>query len=185
MSFFFCTFAALIIITRMYKCKYSRLRVALRIRQMARQINKDHLITPDTVFLVMLSGGVWFSSKLFDALGNLNHPVFYIKGHSYTNNQRGQFIWDIMPDIELKNKNVIVIDDICDSGETLLAIQQLLQAQEVSQLTAITLLKRCPSKIENQIPLYSCFHDHSKDYFVGCGLDDNGHSRLLRYIGVC
>jgi len=169
----------------MYKCKYSRLSVRLSIRQMAKKLQREHLISDDTIFLVMLSGGVWFASKLFDALGDMPNSVYYIKGHSYTNNERGQFIWDMMPDIDLKGREVIIIDDICDSGETLLAIQQLLQAQEVGRLTAVTLLKRCPCQVEQHLTLYSCIADSSKDYFVGCGLDDKGHSRLLRYIGVC
>jgi len=182
---FFLYFCALIYYTHMYKCKYSRLRVKWSIRRMAQKLKSEHVVDNDTVYLVMLSGGVWFASQLFNALGDIPNEVFYIKGHSYTDNERGQFIWDMMPDIDLKGRQVVVIDDICDSGETLLAIQQLLLAQEVGRLTAVTLLKRCPCQVEQQLTLYSCIADSSKDYFVGCGLDDKGHSRLMRHIAIC
>jgi len=165
----------------MYKCKYSRLRVMWNIRKMARKLKAEKLVKDDTVFLVMITGGVWFASKLFDCLGNLPNEVFYIKAHSYNGTQRGEFVWDLMPKIDLSNRNVILLDDICDSGVTLKAAGEYLLPRTKS-LMAVTLLQRLPCYTDIHLPLYACIQDHSTDFFVGCGLDCNGHGRLLQHI---
>jgi len=168
----------------MYKCKYPRLKVALKIRQMAKKLQKEQLVNDDTVFMVMLSGGVWFSNQLFNRLGDIPNEVFYIKGHSYKGKDRGKFEWDLMPDVNLSNRDVVVIDDICDSGETLKAVYQELQ-NRVRSIQAVTLLKRLPCPVEVGMPVWACIEDESKDFFVGCGLDDSGRGRLLQQICVC
>lgn len=164
--------------------KYTRLRVRESIRQMARQLKSEQIITDNTIFLVMLTGGVWFASHLFDALGDLSNEIFFIKGHSYKDNARGQFEWDLVPNMDLKGRDVVIIDDICDSGETLKAAYEQF-GEGVNSIIGLTLLKRLPCTLEIGMPVYSCIEDATKDYFVGCGLDDNGRGRLLPYVAIC
>jgi len=168
----------------MYQCKYTRLRVKIAIRKMARKLRREQLMDDDTVFMVMLSGGVWFSNQLFDALGDIENEVYYIKGHSYKGKNRGEFEWEMLPDVDLSGKKIVILDDICDSGMTLQAAYEKLKPM-AKEIMAVTLLKRVPCPIELEMPVYACIEDGTKDFFVGCGLDDNSHGRLIRKICIC
>ncbi|MBQ0136422.1 MAG: hypothetical protein KBS40_00235 [Bacteroidales bacterium] len=168
----------------MYRIKYSKQKVAGAIRNMAKTLKEEHVVNDDTVFLVMLTGGVWFATHLFDALGDMPNEVYYIKGHSYASQSREQFVWDYIPNIDLRGRNVVIIDDICDSGETIKAAYEKLSPVAKS-ITAITLMRRIPNALPQEIKLYACIDDDSTQFFVGCGLDDNGPGRLLRHIGIC
>jgi len=180
-----CTFVPLIYNRmHMYRCKYTRLRVQWNICKMAKRLRREHIVDDNTVFMVILSGGVWFSNQLFNRLGDIPNEVYYIKGHSYEGKERGNFVWDLLPDADLSNRDVIVIDDICDSGETLKATYLELK-NRVRSIQAVTLLKRLPCPAEVGMPVWACIEDESKDFFVGCGLDDNSHGRLIRKICIC
>ncbi|MCQ2342345.1 MAG: hypothetical protein MJZ75_02470 [Paludibacteraceae bacterium] len=166
-----------------YPIKYSKFRVRRAIRRMAKRLKKNQVIGPDTVFVVMLNGGVWFSSRLFDCLGDLTNEVYYLKGHSYNAQSREDFVWDYIPDVDFTGRDIVVIDDISDSGETLKAVYNKLNGIARS-FAAVTLLQRIPRALPEEIPLYSCIDDASSNFFVGCGLDCEHGGRLLAYIAV-
>jgi len=168
----------------MYKCKYSRMKVAFNIFKMARMLKKEHLLSSDSVFLVMLSGGVWFAHQLFRHLGDMNNEVYYIKAHSYQGKEQQDLTWDLLPDADLKDRKIIMIDDICDSGATINAVYQQ-YGEQARRICAVTLIKRVPCMTALKMPVYACIEDRSQDFFVGCGLDDNERGRLLQHIAVC
>jgi len=167
-----------------YKVKYSEQYVRERIAQAAKQLRDKGILTDDTVYLIMMNGGIWFAMHLFDCLGDMNNAVYMIKGHSYSGQNRGELQWDYIPEMHLEGKRVVVLDDICDSGATINAIYHYFHDQ-VASIHFVTLLQRANTQLEEEISLYSCIHDDSKDFFVGCGLDDNEMGRMLPYIGVC
>lgn len=182
-SVFFCTFAPYFHFLIMYHVKYSKLQVEIAIRKMARKLKKEHIVHEDTVYIVMLTGGVWFACHLFDALGNASNEVHYIKGHSYAAKERCEFMWDYLPEINVKGRDVVILDDICDSGETLKIVHEHF-SKEAHSVIAVTLMQRIPRILPENIRLYACIDDHSTQFFVGCGLDNNGRGRLLNYVGT-
>ncbi|MCQ2348835.1 MAG: hypothetical protein MJZ65_06615 [Paludibacteraceae bacterium] len=167
-----------------YPVKYSKAHVAAAIRKMAHKLKNEQIVNDNTIYLVMLNGGVWFAMKLFEQMGNMDNEVYFIKGHSYDGTNRQTFTWDYMPEIDLAGRDVVVIDDICDSGETLKQVYMQLKDQ-VHSVTMVTLMLRTPRALDAAIPLYTCIEDGSSKFFVGCGLDNRHHGRLLEYVGVC
>ncbi|MBQ7192236.1 MAG: hypothetical protein IJS00_05115 [Paludibacteraceae bacterium] len=165
-----------------YPIKYSSATINDAIQTMAKQLVANQIVTDQTVFIVLLNGGVWFASHLFDALGDLPNEVYYAKCHSYDGQTRKELMWDYQPQMNITGRDVVVLDDICDSGQTATAVVRALQ-QSVKSVAVVTLLKRETTHI-NDIPLYSCITDHTDDFFVGCGLDDNGRNRMLPFIGI-
>ncbi len=167
----------------MYEIKYSEQTVALAIKEMANRLKEDGVFTEDSVFLIMLGGGLWFATHLFDNWGRMNNEVYFLKGHSYNACNRQQFTWDYMPDVDFTGRHLVVLDDICDSGATVRHIYDLLRDKAAS-VRFVTLLERMPSRLPQEIKLYSCIRDDSTDFFVGCGLDDNDKGRMLPYVGI-
>ena len=167
-----------------YDVKYNEQTVRERIAATANALRKKGILTEDTVYLVMLNGGLWFATHLFDALGGVGNKVFMIKGHSYTGVERGEFLWDCLPDEqEVTCRKLVILDDICDSGATINIIYRFFKTK-AERITFVTLLERTTRQIDADVELYSCIQDDSQDFFVGCGLDDNETSRFLPYVGV-
>ncbi len=166
-----------------YPVKYSASFVRERIAQTVSELRATGVINDRVVFLVMLNGGVWFALHAFDCIPEMPNEVYMLKGHSYSGKQRGTFYWDYFPDLNLKEREVLVLDDICDSGATVNTLYHFLQPK-AAKVSFFTLLKRSFAVVEDGIELYTCIEDDSHDFFVGCGLDDNGLYRMLPYVGV-
>lgn len=167
-----------------YKVKYSEQVVRESIARMADQLRQQGVLADDVVYLVMMNGGTWFASHLFDCLGDMENEVHWIKGHSYNGQERGELKWDYLPKFNVQGKRLVVLDDICDSGATINAIYHYFQGA-AAKITFVTLLQRANTQVEKGIDIYSCIMDDSEDFFVGCGLDDNDTGRMLPYVGVC
>ena len=167
-----------------YPVKYSAADVQKAIRTTTCELQKQQVLHADVMYVVMLNGGIWFASHVFDCLGAIDNEVCYVKCHSYQGRERHELVWDYLPELQVQGREVVVLDDICDSGQTATALVRYLREHGAKSVAVFTLLRRTTTKIEENAPLYSCIIDPSADFFVGCGLDNNGRSRLLPYIGV-
>ena len=167
-----------------YKVKYTTAQVNEAMDKTVSRLRNEGVLTSDTVYIVLMNGGTWFASHVFDRLGEPMNEVHYVKLHSYEGMSSGDIHWDYLPDMNLTDRDVVVLDDICDTGKTNKALYQHLQTRHPRSVRFLTLLKRATTCLPSEIRLYSCITDDSADFFVGCGLDDNGLGRLLPYVGV-
>lgn len=168
----------------MYRIKYTESFVRERIAETAHRLQQEGILNDQVVYLVMLSGGIWFAQHLMDSLGTISNAIYYVKGHSYRGKERGEFVWDYLPQMDIQGKQVVVLDDICDSGATTNALFHYLTDAKASRIEFVTLLQRATAQLDNGIRVHTCIMDDSKDFFVGCGLDDNDLCRNLPYVGV-
>jgi len=167
-----------------YPVKYTASDVQNAITTTTRELQKQQVLHADVLYVVMLNGGIWFASHVFDCLGAIDNEVCYVKCHSYEGKTRQELVWDWLPDIQVQGRDVVILDDICDSGQTATAVVRYLLSKQAHRVSVFTLIRRATTRIEEDIPLYACITDVSSDFLVGCGLDNNGRSRLLPYIGI-
>lgn len=167
-----------------YRVKYTASQVAAAITKTVSSLQAGGILAQDTVYIVLMNGGTWFASHVFDRLEEPHNEVYYVKLHSYEGTNSSTIHWDYLPEMNLEGRDIVVLDDICDTGKTDTAFYQYLQTCRPSSVTFFTLLKRTTTRLPDNIPLYACIEDKSADFFVGCGLDDNAHGRLLPYIGI-
>lgn len=167
-----------------YKVKYTAAQVSEAMDKAVTRLQTEGVLTQDAVFIVLMNGGTWFASHVFDRLGEPQNEVYYVKLHSYEGTCSGSIHWDYLPEMHLAGRDVVVLDDICDTGKTDTAFYQYLQTCNPRSVCFFTLLKRTTTRLPEEIVLHACIADDSADFFVGCGLDDNGRGRLLPYIGV-
>lgn len=166
-----------------YRIKYSVQEVARKIAQMQREVFACLGQSSDAVCVVLTDGGIFFSSKiLFDSLIPLD--VRYVKVSSYHGKEQGEICINDVALGSVAGKNVFVFDDICDSGNTVNAVNALLKKRKAATVKYITLIKRAGAVLDEDVDLMYGFCDDSEDFFVGCGLDDNGKGRNIPYIGV-
>ena len=86
-------------------------------------------------------------------------------------------------DTDVRGRDVIVIEDIIDSGFTLACLKKLLTERGASSVTIVTLLDKHERRTHDIVPDYNCF-EIPDEFVVGYGLDYDERYRSLPYIGI-
>lgn len=141
---------------------------------------------PD-VLLCVLTGSLPFFSDLIKHL-DFDFEIDFIKIRTYIRNgfqDKNCMLWGPF-DIDLKDKNVLVVEDIVDSGWTLNALYQNIQGVHSPRgIRFVSLLKRKEAKLDTEkIKLDYCFEVENNDWLIGYGLDDNQKKRNLKDIYI-
>ena len=144
------------------------------------QINKDYS-DKNPLFIAILNGSFIFASDLFKKI-NIPAEISFIKLASYQGTKStGNVITAIGLETDLYDRNVIVLEDIIDTGKTLSAFLPQLEHQQPKSLKVCTLLHK---KEATQYPVtidYLGFEIPNL-FVVGYGLDYNGYGRNLDQI---
>ena len=83
----------------------------------------------------------------------------------------------------VKGRDIILVDDIFDTGKTINAVKKALKTQGAKSVTTVTLLDKVGSHPKTLKPDYSCFKIPTC-WVVGYGLDTDGMMRNFPYVGV-
>lgn len=167
-----------------YKVQYDKHVVDQAIHKLAFDINvemNDH-DGEDVIVLTLLEGGSYLTSRLMKIL-----PTEYLKRiinksmkvSSYHNQEKGNLSIDYVPDMDYKNHHIIVIDDFCDSGNTINEIYDYFNSIGAKSISFYTLLARKRFEVYDKIRLRYGILDCTDNFYIGCGLDDDGKSRYL------
>lgn len=152
-----------------------------RIKEVAKQIENDYL-NDEIVIVCILKGAAFFAT---DLAKNINLPVEvdFMKVSSYEGTESTKkinFKLDISTDI--KDKNVIIVEDIIDTGRTLTYLKDYLNSKNPKSLKICTLLDKKERREFDLTPEYVCF-DIPDKFVIGYGLDYDEKYRNLPYIG--
>ena len=152
-----------------------------RLDDLANQI-MDEYKGKDIVFLCILKGSIFFTVELAKRIKN-NIQFEFVEVSSYENNEstgKVKLNKDITQSIE--GKEVIIIEDIVDTGRTLAFLKELLLEKKPASLKICSLLDKPSRRIANVKADYVGFAIEDK-FVVGYGLDDEQNLRNLNYIG--
>lgn len=159
-------------------------QIQARIRQMAAQIDADYPLSDPLHFVAVLKGAFVFLSDLARAMPR---PVTldFIAVSSYGAATKTSGEVRLLKDLDtpLQGRDVIIVEDIVDTGLTLHYLQEILLARGPRSLrTACLLSKPSRRKIDVKVD-YIGFTIEDK-FVVGYGLDYTEQYRNLPYIGV-
>jgi hypoxanthine phosphoribosyltransferase len=157
-------------------------QIRARVREMAADIHRDHA---DGVHLIaVLKGAFIFLSDLARELpGHCSLDFMAVSSYGSSTKSSGQV--QLLKDLEsgLEGRNVIIVEDIVDTGLTLTYLQQILQARSPRSLrTACLLSKPSRRKVDVKVD-YVGFQIEDK-FVVGYGLDYAERYRNLGHIAV-
>ena len=163
------------------KVLISEEQIDKRLDELANQIMEEYK-EQDLLFLCILKGSIFFTVELSKKIKN-NIQFEFIEVSSYENNESTGKI-KINKDItnSIEGKNVIIIEDIVDTGRTLSYLKEYLMQKKPATLKICTLLDKPSRRI---IPIktdYVGFSIENK-FVIGYGLDDEQNYRNLNYIG--
>lgn len=153
-----------------------------RVREMAAEIRRDH---PDGVHLIaVLKGAFVFLSDLARAMpGHCSLDFMAVSSYGKGTSSSGQVqvLKDLGSDIE--GRDVVIVEDIVDTGLTLMYLQQILRARSPRTLRTACLLSK-PSRRKIDVPVEYIGFTIEDKFVVGYGLDYAEQYRNLPYIAV-
>ncbi|UDG81249.1 Hypoxanthine phosphoribosyltransferase [Candidatus Profftia lariciata] len=155
-----------------------------RIADLGRTISADYCHSDDKMILIgLLRGSFIFIADICRQI-YLPHEVDFLTVSSYGNHMRSTRDIKILKDLEqdIYGKNVILIEDIVDSGHTLSKVYKLLSMRGPRSLAICTLLDK-PSCREVNVSIKYVGFVISNEFVVGFGIDYAQHYRHLPYIG--
>lgn len=145
--------------------------------RMAEQINKDYA-GKRPLFIAILNGSFLFAADLFRKL-EIEAEISFIKLASYKGTtSTGNVITAIGLDERLKDRHVVLLEDILDTGRTLYHFIPELQQQSPASLKMATLLTKPSARLFDLDPDYVGFEIPDK-FVVGYGLDYDGLGRNI------
>ena len=155
-----------------------------RIREIAGKINRDY--AGRAVHLIcILKGGVFFTCELAKRL-TVPVSLDFMSVSSYGSGTESSGVVRIVKDLDqpLEGKEVLIVEDIIDSGRTLAYLIDLLQKRNPKWIRLCTLLDKPERRVKKQVTVdYTCF-TIPDEFVVGYGLDYDQKYRNLPYIGV-
>ena len=155
--------------------------IRARVSELAAAISRDHPDDEPLVVVAVMKGAVLF---LADLVRNLRMPleIELLKARSYDGERRREVqILDDAAELNLRGRNVLLLDTVLDSGHTLAAVRGALLAGGPARLaTCVLLSKRRPREVDVQ-PEYVGM-EIPDVFVVGYGLDHGNRWRHLPYV---
>ena len=123
--------------------------------------------------LCVLRGAVFFFSDLLKAIPHSIEPA-YCRCRGYEPGVNGQMAgeWRVEGlDVELSGRDVLVVDDICDSGRTLAELTERCRARGAASVRTAVLVHRVIAE-SRHTPDHAAFRYEGREWFTGYGMDD-------------
>tara|TARA_B100001121_G_scaffold30196_1_gene24751 strand:+ start:825 stop:1361 length:537 start_codon:yes stop_codon:yes gene_type:complete len=152
------------------------------IESLSNKINQDYS-DREPIFLCVLNGAFVFAAEL---IKRFNHEcqVSFVKLSSYQGVQSSGTINSLIGlNEDIKEKDVIIVEDIVDTGQTIANIVENILNKNPRSIEVATLLYK-PKSYQKQIPIKYRAIEIGNDFIVGFGLDYNGLGRNLEEIYI-
>jgi hypoxanthine phosphoribosyltransferase len=164
---------------------YSRRRIARRVREIAREVDRAYRGRPFTICGV-LTGGAVFAADLARAVRNDRVELDFVKASSYGAGtvSSGRVVLSILDRGGIAGKDVLVVEDICESGRTLEQVVRGLRVCGARTVRTAVLLVKPGKRVADHEPDWVGFTMREDAFVAGYGLDAGRRYRNLPDIVV-
>lgn len=155
--------------------------IASRTRELAKQIQRDYN-NEEIVIVCILKGATFFAVELAKRIES-DTIIDFMKVSSYEGTEstgKIDFTLDISEDIS--GKNVLIVEDIVDTGRTLAYVKEYLETKNPKNVKICTMLNKKERRVIDLNPEYVAF-DIPDKFVIGYGLDYDEKYRNLPYVG--
>lgn len=162
---------------------YTEEQLKARIEEIAAALNEDYKDKRPLV-VGILKGSIIFYS---DLIRKLTMPVeldfMAISSYGASTESTGQILIKKDLTVDIKGKDVIIVEDIVDSGNTLYMLRSHLSTRGANDIKIVALLNKPSRRKVDLEPDYKCF-DIEDEFVIGYGMDYAERYRNLPYIGI-
>jgi len=163
---------------------YSAAEITARVAELGEQISRDYA-GKDLVLVGVLKGSVVFLADLMREI-DLKLAIDFMAVSSYKDATVSSGDVEILKDLTnpIRGKDVIVCEDIVDTGLTLFRLMEILSSRGANSLRIATLLDKPEPRLKKDLKIDYCGFQIPNKFVVGYGLDAAGRYRNLPFIGV-
>ncbi len=155
-------------------------QIQQRVRELAAHINHDY-VDKEPLFLSILNGSFIFSADIFREL-TIHTEISFLKLKSYRQIQSSGKIQELIGlEHNILNRNIVIIEDIVDTGKTLQHILTEFNNLGANSIEIVTLLYK-PAANKYPLNLKYIGFEIPNDFIVGYGMDYEGFGRNLKDI---
>ena len=152
-------------------------KICQRIKELGKQISEDYR-GREPVMICVLNGSLPFAADLFRAFEG-DAEIAFIRVSSYNFTKSTGEVKQLVPlTADIKSRDVIIIEDIVDTGNTIVQLNKILAAYEPASIRLATLLFKKEALLHDVKPDYVGF-DIPNKFIIGFGLDINNKARNL------
>ena len=162
---------------------YSKEQIEMAASKMGKEITKD-FDGKNTLVICVLKGAILFMADIvrhIDTYCELDFMDVSSYGDATVSSGEVKIIKDL--DTSVKGRDVLIVEDIIDTGKTLESLVALLKGRNANSVKICTLLDKPERRVESVKPDYVGF-EVPNEFVVGYGLDYMGRYRNLPYVGV-
>jgi len=153
-------------------------KIMARIAALAKELQQDYL-GREVIFLSVLNGAFMFTSDLMKSL-DMNLEISFIKLASYQGTKTSGVVRELIGlNKDIKDKHVIIVEDIVDTGTTMDKLMELMESRGAKSIEVCTLLFKESAFAGQKIPKYVGFEIPNK-FVVGYGLDYDEAGRNIK-----
>ncbi|MDT8281744.1 MAG: hypoxanthine-guanine phosphoribosyltransferase [Gammaproteobacteria bacterium] len=162
---------------------YDNATIIAALDELAAKLNRK-LAHKDPIVLTVMQGGLIFAGHIIPRLKCMLE-IDYIHVSRYNNETSGgDMTWKAYPASVLKDRTVLILDDILDEGHTLQSIIQYCESQGAKEVLSAVLVKKNHKRCVEHEPLDRALTDNialtvDDNYVFGFGMDYNGQYRQL------
>ena len=166
------------------KVLLSEEEVDARIQQVAAKISKDYA-GKEVHLICVLKGGVFFTCELAKRI-TVPVTLDFMSVSSYGDDTKSSGVVKIVKDLDqpLIGKDVLIVEDIIDSGRTLSYLLKILGDRHPNSIRLCTLLDKPERRVKKDVKVDYCCFNIPDEFVVGYGLDYAQKYRNLPFIGV-
>lgn len=165
------------------KVLYSEQQISDSVAKMGEKISKDYK-GKKLLLISVLKGSVVFMADLMRSI-KIPCEIDFMCVSSYGNGSKTSGVVKIIKDLDtnIENYDVLIVEDILDSGMTLEYLCNILKERNPNSIKIVTFLNKPERRKANICPDYSGF-DVPDEFIVGYGLDHAEKYRNLPYVGI-
>lgn len=161
----------------------SEQQVQQRVKELGKEITEHYKDSDKLVLIGLLRGSFIFLADLARAV-NITHQIDFMTASSYGNGTESSRDVRILKDLDddIVGKDVILVEDIIDTGNTLSRVKEVLKIRQPRSIEICTLLDK-PSRREVDVDARWIGFSIPDEFVIGMGLDFAQDYRHLPYIG--
>ncbi len=160
-----------------FETTITREKIKNEVTRIATEMNRD-LVNKNPIFLGILNGAFMFASDLFKQI-TIPCQITFLKLASYEGTTTSGTVKQLIGiNQDLKDRTVVILEDIVDTGITLDTIIRQLSGYQPKEIMVATMLHK-PDALQKEVKLDYVGFEIPNEFVLGYGLDYNGYARNL------